>query len=75
MICSNSFLFSIREMSRPASAKTYGTGAGTLSSVDKASYEDLLVAQYLDELRKSAQHGQQSYVFKCNVYKIYGYIH
>ena len=51
-------------MSRPASAKVRGTGKTSLSSVDKASYEDLLVAQYLEELRKSAQNGQNPYVYE-----------
>ena len=38
---------------RPLSA-----GKPQNTTADKATYEDLLVAQYLDELRKSPQYGK-----------------
>ena len=53
-------------MSRPLSAKR--PQSGKLRQVgDAVSYEDLLVAQYLEELRKASQNGTKRFVFRSPV--------
>ena len=48
-------------MSRPQSAKRPQSGK-LRQAGDAVSYEDLLVAQYLKELRKASQNGTRRYV-------------
>ncbi len=49
-------------MSRPHSAKR-PFSAKRRQGDDAVSYEDLLIAQYLEELRKASQNGSRAYVF------------
>ena len=58
------FNFRPKIMTRPCSAKRPGSAkqARATSQGDVVSYEDLLVAQYLDELRKSPPYTKATYV-------------
>ena len=49
-------------MSRPQSAKRPQSGKLRRQVGDAVSYEDLLVAQYLEELRKTPQNGTKRFV-------------
>ena len=51
---------------RPTSASRGGHGPPSRSKTDLLSYEDIIIAQYLEELRKPPPHTKNRYCYSCN---------